>query len=67
MVDGGVYIWRFKQPVGGGELLTFGTKFKFPGGVIPALSPGGNDVDRLTGVYDATDDVIECVLNNDFA
>lgn len=60
LVDGQVLNFRFKQDATGSRTLAYDTKYKFPSGAAAVLSTGANKVDRLSGVYIAVDDVIEC-------
>ena len=66
MRDGGIYNWRVKQDGTGSRTLAYGSKFKWAGGTIPALSTTAAYVDRITGQYVAADDVIECSMTKDF-
>jgi len=65
--DGGIYNWRIKQDGTGARTLAYGSKFKWPGGIVPALTTTASAVDRIVGQYIAADDVIECVLTKGFA
>ena len=65
--SGGVYVWFIKQDAGGSKTITYGTKFKFAGGVAPALSTASNAIDRLVATYDATNDLLYCSLDKGFA
>lgn len=66
MRDGGIYNWRIRQDGTGSRTLGYGNKFKWPGGTAPTLSTAANAIDRLTGQYIASADVIECVITKDF-
>lgn len=44
---GGLYRLRVTQDGTGSRTLSFGSNYKFPGGVEPTLSGGANDVDLL--------------------
>lgn len=66
MRDGGIYNWRIKQDGSGSRTLTYGSKFKWPGGTAPALTTTAGAVDRIVGQYIAADDVIECAMTKDF-
>jgi hypothetical protein len=46
--------------------LAYGTKWKFPGGA-PTLTSGADSVDLISGMYDATDDVIYCGIAQDLS
>jgi len=65
--SGGCYIWFIKQDAAGSRLITFGSKFKFAGGVAPALSTASNAMDRLLATYDATNTLLYCSLDKGFA
>ncbi len=54
LVDGGTYILRVTQSSTGSNALTYGTVYKFPGGVAPTLSVANNAVDVLTFTSDGT-------------
>lgn len=56
--DGGVYRWLIKQDATGSRTLSFGSYFKWPGGVAPTLTETANAVDVVTAIYDATDAVL---------
>jgi len=57
--------WRIKQDATGSRVMTLGSNFRFGTTLTGAvLTTGGNKVDYLTAVYDATDgkfDVVEFV------
>ncbi len=63
MKDGQALVFRVLQDGTGGRLLTYGTKYKFPGGTAPTLSTGISAVDIITGIYDSTADEIACSFN----
>jgi len=65
--SGGCYIWFIKQDAAGSRLITFGSKFKFAGGVAPTLSTASNAMDRLVATYDATNGLLYCSLDKGFA
>ena len=67
MVDGWAFSLKLKQDATGSRLMTFGSKFKFAGGLTPSLSAGANAIDLLGGYYDSTDDVILANLLKGFA
>lgn len=50
----------------GSFTCAFGSKFKFPGGA-PTISSGSGKVDLVSGMYDATDDVIYCGIAQDLS
>lgn len=61
--DGQALVFRVAQDATGGRLMTYGTKYKFPGGTAPTLSTGVSAVDIITGIYDSTADEIACSFN----
>jgi hypothetical protein len=63
--DGACYNWYIKQDGTGSRTLAYGSKFKFVGTSV--LSTAASAKDLLVGIYDATDDVILCVLTKGFA
>ena len=65
--SGGCYVWFIKQDAAGSRLITFGSKFKFAGGVAPTLSTASNAMDRLVATYDATNALYYCSLDKGFA
>jgi hypothetical protein len=66
LVDGQSLLFRVKQDAGGSKTLSYGSKYKFPGGA-PALSTAANALDVISCQYDATDDTLICVLQKAFA
>lgn len=56
--DGAMYTWLVRQAAGGSHTLLFGSKFAWPNGTAPTLSDTAGDVDVISGVYDAGDDLI---------
>lgn len=48
--EGATYVWIIKQDITGSRTLTFGTYYKFAGGVAPTLSPDGGSVDIITAI-----------------
>ena len=67
LTDGMVLNVRIKQDATGGRTLSYGTMYKWPGGVAPVLSTAANAVDFLSCYYDATDGVLSCNLLKGFA
>lgn len=53
-VDGATYILRVQQDDTGSRLLTYGTDYKFPGGIAPTLTTAANSVDILTFTSNST-------------
>lgn len=67
LVDGMILNFRFKQDATGSRVVTWGSKYKFPGGTAGVLSTGASEVDFMSCYYDATSDTLDCVLNKDFS
>lgn len=65
--DGACLNWRIKQDGAGTRTLTYGSKFKWPGGAAPTLSTAAGAVDIIAGIYVASDDRIECVCTKGFS
>ena len=63
--DGMIINVRFKQGATP-YTISYGTKYKFPGGTAAALTASASAVDFLSMYYDATDDRLECVMNKRF-
>ena len=53
-VAGATYVLLVKQDGTGGRTLSFGSDYKFPGGVAPTLSTGSNDIDIIAFLSDGT-------------
>lgn len=51
---GSTILLKVIQSSAGGNALTYGTAYKFPGGVAPTLSTAANAIDILTGYTDGT-------------
>jgi hypothetical protein len=66
LVDGQGLLFRIKQDTTGSRTLSYGSKYKFPGGA-PTLSTAANALDVISCQYDATDDTLICVMQNDFS
>jgi hypothetical protein len=60
--DGGTYHFLIVQDGTGGRTLTYGTFFKWSGGVAPSLSAAAGSVDLITGHYNATLGVLACTF-----
>jgi hypothetical protein len=58
--DGGVYRFWIKQDATGGRTLSFGSFFKFAGGVAPTLSTGAAKLDVIEGQYNAALAILHC-------
>jgi hypothetical protein len=66
LVSGGTYLWRIQQDGTGSRLISsYGTMFKFPGGVAGILSTGIGAVDLLTAYFDGTN--LLCTLQKAYA
>ena len=65
--SGGCYVWFIKQDTSVARSISFGTKFKFAGGVAPVLSTALGAMDRLVATYDATNALYYCSLDKGFA
>lgn len=50
----GTYVLVVKQDATGSRTLAFGTAYKWPGGIVPSLTPDASAVDVLTFVSDGT-------------
>lgn len=50
----GIYILKVLQDAAGSRTLTYGTAYRFAGGVIPVLSSAGNAYDIITFFCDGT-------------
>ncbi len=64
VVAGGSYIWNINQDATGGRTLTYGTMFKFPGGVAPTLTTAANAADSLFCLFDGT--ILRCSLTANY-
>ncbi|NOX64625.1 MAG: hypothetical protein GXO85_02220 [Chlorobi bacterium] len=64
MIGGGVYTITISQDNIGTRSLTFGTNYKFPGGIVPTVSLAGNAVDIMTCISDGTS--MFCDLKKDY-
>lgn len=62
-VDGATYIIRVKQDSSGLHTLSFGSNFKFPGGLAPAITLDADSIDYLTIVADGTNLHVTAVQN----
>lgn len=63
LVAGQTVIWNIRQDATGSRTLSYGSVFKFAGGVQP-LSTGANAKDVLSGTYDGVD--LLCTLQKGF-
>lgn len=64
LVAGQSLVWHIHQDATGGRTLSFGTLFKFQGGVVPAIALGANAKSVLSGTYDGT--VIKADMGVDY-
>ena len=64
MTGGMVLNFRIKNT--GTFTLAFGSKYKFSGGA-PTITSGSGKRDLISGIYDATDDVIDCGIAQDLS
>ena len=68
LTAGMTILYRIQQPVGGGASCTYGSMFKFPGGVANgALTLTGNAVDIVVFYYCQAQNRLECVRNSAFS
>lgn len=67
LANGMVLNFRIKQDATGSRVITWGSKYKFPGGIAGVLSTAANAVDFMSCYYDSTDDTLACVLSRAFA
>lgn len=67
LTDGMVLNFRFKQDGTGSRVITWGSKYKFPGGTAGVLSTAAAAVDFMSCYYDLTSDTLDCVVNKAFA
>lgn len=65
--DGMTLNIKVKQDGTGGRTMTFGSKYKWPGGSTPPLSPAAGAVDIICAVYDSSDDILLCNMLRAFA
>lgn len=63
---GATYIIIVKQDGTGSRTVTWGSKYKFPGGTIPTLTTTGGKADVITVVAYSTD-ILMCTSTLDFA
>lgn len=54
LINGASYILVVKQDATGNRTLSFGSAYKFPGGVAPTLSTSANAVDIISFLSDGT-------------
>ncbi len=67
LTDGMVLNFRFLQHASSPKTISWGSKFKFPGGVAGTLTASNSAVDFMSCYYDATSDTLDCVINKAFA
>jgi hypothetical protein len=61
----GIYMLKVIQDGTGGRVLTYGTTYKFAGGVVPILSSGAGQYDILSFFCDGT--YMNCIPNYNFS
>lgn len=61
--QGATYVWIITQGPAGSHTLSYGTNFKWPGGVAPVLSTTAGAVDIITAISDGTN--LLCSVNYD--
>lgn len=54
-IEAGIYYLIIAQDAVGGRTITWGTQFKWAGGVIPILSSAPNEIDAFTFISNGTD------------
>lgn len=64
--DGMVLNFRIKQDISGSRVASWGSKYKFAGGVAGVLTTTPSGVDFMSCYYDGPSDTLDCVLNVDF-
>ena len=64
LVAGASYLWKITQDSVGGRTLSYSASFKWPGGVVPALSTAPGAVDVISAITDGT--AIYAVLSKGF-
>lgn len=55
LIAGQTYKWIITQDAPAGHTMAYGSMFKWPGGTVPTISTGPNEVDVITALYDGTD------------
>tara|TARA_Y100000593_G_C4294644_1_gene330000 strand:+ start:1303 stop:1857 length:555 start_codon:yes stop_codon:yes gene_type:complete len=65
LLPGASYTFIFTQDGTGGRTLSYGTSYKWPGGITGSLSSGANEVDILSAITDGTS--LYCSLTKDFS
>ena len=64
LVAGETLVWFITQDATGGRTLTFGSLFKFAGGVVPSVARGANAVSRLSCTYNGA--ILSCDMGQDY-
>jgi len=67
LTNGCIYNWRIKQSSAGNNAMTYGTKFKWPGGTAPVLTIAANGIDLICGQYYGDTDTLLCTTLKAFA
>jgi hypothetical protein len=65
--DGGTYKFFIVQDGTGSRTLTYGTYWKFEGGIDPVLSTAAGAIDLIVGHWDATLAVLACTFTESLA
>lgn len=65
MVAGATYMWKITQDATGSRLLSYGSNFKWPGGVVGIVSTAPNAIDVISAYYDGTN--LYAVIQKGFA
>jgi hypothetical protein len=63
MVNGDEFSFMVVQ--GSSWTLSYGTKFKWAGGVAPVITTGAGKIDLITARYNATNDILLCTITKD--
>ena len=58
LTNGCIYNFRITQSSAGSNAMTYGTKFKWPGGTAPVLSTGANAIDMISAQYYSDTDTL---------
>ena len=67
LADGMVLNFVLKQDATGGRTITFGTKYKWPGGTAPTWVTTANAVNFFSAYYDSANDILICNGGGGFA
>jgi hypothetical protein len=61
-----IHIRLLQDGSGSTRTITYGSKYKWPGGTAIQPSVGANKVDLITAVYDRELDILMCTMDKDF-